>query len=129
MALIARRRVRTQDGTTYSAIYHWCQACDQLHGVWVNEQPGDTKASPRWTFNGDMERPTFEPSVRVFTNFDDNDVRLPNNGERTLCQRSQTRARFSSSSAGKAMPFCPARPCIVPRATRMLMPLSAFTPG
>lgn len=85
MALIARRRVRTPEGVTYSAIYHWCQACDQLHGVWVNEQPGDTKESPRWTFNGNMERPTFTPSVRCFTNHDDDGNRLPNNGERTLC--------------------------------------------
>lgn len=84
MALLARRRVNA-NGVTYSAIYHWCQACDQLHGVWVNEQPQDTKEKPRWTFNGSMERPTFEPSVRVFSNYDENDVKLPNNGERTLC--------------------------------------------
>lgn len=85
MAKIERRRVRREDGVTYSAIYHWCQACDGLHGVWVNEQPQDAKLSPRWTFNGNMERPTFSPSVRCFSNHDDDGNKLPNGGERTLC--------------------------------------------
>jgi len=35
---------------------YWCQGCEQLHGV-VVEGPG------AWGFNGNLERPTFTPSV------------------------------------------------------------------
>lgn len=35
----------------------WCQGCDTHHMVRVTP--------PGWTWNGDRERPTIEPSVRV----------------------------------------------------------------
>jgi len=35
-----------------------CPGCDHMHIVWTN-RPG----APRWTFNGDRERPTFSPSL------------------------------------------------------------------
>lgn len=38
----------------------WCSACDMPHRVGVGEGAG-----PRWGWNGDAERPTFSPSVRV----------------------------------------------------------------
>jgi hypothetical protein len=37
----------------------WCPACRSIHLLNVHQ------AGPRWTWNGDTERPTFEPSVRV----------------------------------------------------------------
>ena len=39
---------------------YWCQGCEMLHAVGVGEGPG-----PRWGFNGNLERPTFEPSVNT----------------------------------------------------------------
>lgn len=36
----------------------WCPGCDGPHALSV--APG------RWTWNGDADRPTFSPSVRVF---------------------------------------------------------------
>ena len=33
---------------------HWCPGCGELHVV-----------PDRWTFNGDLEAPTFSPSVRI----------------------------------------------------------------
>jgi hypothetical protein len=36
----------------------WCAGCNEAHGIPVN-QPGG------WKFNGDYERPTFEPSILV----------------------------------------------------------------
>lgn len=33
----------------------WCPGCDQAH--WIDS---------RWTFDGDLERPTFHPSVLVY---------------------------------------------------------------
>lgn len=37
-----------------------CEACDEEHAIGVGNGPG-----PRWTFNENIERPTFSPSVRV----------------------------------------------------------------
>lgn len=38
----------------------WCPGCDVAHLVYHGAGPG-----PRWGWNGDAERPTFTPSVRV----------------------------------------------------------------
>jgi hypothetical protein len=38
----------------------WCPGCREMHVVWHGEGPG-----PRWTWNGDVERPVFSPSVLV----------------------------------------------------------------
>lgn len=38
----------------------WCQGCREAHTVWTGQGPG-----PRWTWNGDVERPVFGPSVLV----------------------------------------------------------------
>lgn len=38
----------------------WCQGCREAHVVWVGEGPG-----PRWSWNGDAEKPVFGPSVLV----------------------------------------------------------------
>lgn len=35
----------------------WCPACKEAHALSV--------AEGHWTFNGDFERPTMEPSIRV----------------------------------------------------------------
>lgn len=37
----------------------WCPGCKCGHGVWTT---GERK---RWSFNGDMEKPTFDPSVLI----------------------------------------------------------------
>jgi len=48
---------------TDSGFYmHWCEGCQSRHMIAV-EEPLSNKA--RWVFNGDLEKPTFTPSVRV----------------------------------------------------------------
>lgn len=37
----------------------WCEGCGERHAI-STEGPG-----PQWSFNGDMERPVFSPSVLV----------------------------------------------------------------
>lgn len=37
-----------------------CPGCDEAHHIQVGEGPG-----PRWGWNGDVDRPTFTPSVLV----------------------------------------------------------------
>ena len=38
----------------------WCPGCNRSHQVAVGDGP-----SPRWDWNGNAERPTFQPSVLV----------------------------------------------------------------
>jgi hypothetical protein len=44
-------KLRSVDG----GVAHWCPACDEAHVYQV----------PRWTFNGDAERPTLTPSMLI----------------------------------------------------------------
>jgi hypothetical protein len=39
-------------------LMYWCQGCELLHSVQIGQGPG-----PRWGFNGNFDKPTFEPSV------------------------------------------------------------------
>jgi len=39
---------------------YWCPGCKEMHSISVGEGPG-----PRWGWNGDMDNPTFTPSVLV----------------------------------------------------------------
>jgi hypothetical protein len=47
-----------------TAGYHfWCPGCDMHHGVYIRVwRPG---GNPVWTFNGNLEKPTFTPSILV----------------------------------------------------------------
>ena len=42
------------------SIIYWCQGCESLHRIQVGEGP-----RPRWGWNGNVEAPTFTPSVLV----------------------------------------------------------------
>lgn len=41
---------------------HWCPGCNSGHEI-DTEQPNSQGA--KWSFNGDMERPTFSPSINI----------------------------------------------------------------
>lgn len=63
-----------------SGIAHWCPACDAPHVIWIE------RAGHVWTWDGNVERPTIQPSVRCFTTYEeDGETVLPNGGQRTLC--------------------------------------------
>jgi hypothetical protein len=47
---IGRFLRKTTNGYT-----HWCPACGEMHIIFDDG----------WTFNGDIEHPTFQPSVRI----------------------------------------------------------------
>lgn len=49
-----------EDGTIY---LHWCVGCDQYHGIDVGAPNSRTGA--RWTFDGNVEKPTFSPSINI----------------------------------------------------------------
>lgn len=49
--------IRTTNGYA-----HWCPACEKMHIFTVdNPQPNGA----RWVFDGNLESPTFQPSMRV----------------------------------------------------------------
>lgn len=50
-------KLRTLEG---GRVAFWCPGCDQAHQVGIN-----TAAGPNWSFNGDGDKPTFQPSVLV----------------------------------------------------------------
>lgn len=49
--------------TTYGFTF-WCPGCEDLHQVRIKTDSGCVK-DPVWGFNGNVEAPTFTPSVRV----------------------------------------------------------------
>lgn len=42
---------------------HWCPGCRQIHRINVNKPNEHSKA--QWTWNGDVEKPTFNPSINI----------------------------------------------------------------
>jgi hypothetical protein len=59
-------RLRSLEG---GGLMFWCPGCDGGHQIQHGAGSG-----PRWTWNGDAERPTFTPSVRVSYNGADADT-------------------------------------------------------
>jgi hypothetical protein len=49
---------------------HWCPACEGVHCIQT-----DAESGPRWTFDGNVDKPTFGPSVRITYNGPDADTR------------------------------------------------------
>lgn len=43
---------------------HWCPACMGMHAFFVDRP---TSKGHRWRFNGDVNRPTFTPSMNIRT--------------------------------------------------------------
>jgi len=41
---------------------HWCPGCEETHAIHV-DRPNHSGA--RWTFDGNVDRPTFSPSVNI----------------------------------------------------------------
>jgi hypothetical protein len=38
----------------------WCEGCQCKHFIWTKSETG-----PKWGFNGDVNEPTFTPSVNI----------------------------------------------------------------
>lgn len=47
---------------TESGYSHWCPACEEMHNFYVDKP---TRAGAGWSFDGNVERPTFNPSMRI----------------------------------------------------------------
>lgn len=42
---------------------HWCPGCKQNHVIYID--PRSQANGHHWRFNGNQERPTFEPSINI----------------------------------------------------------------
>lgn len=49
--------------TDNGMLVFYCPGCRELHGVWTKEPNPMTGA--KWTWNGDLIKPTFSPSIVV----------------------------------------------------------------
>jgi hypothetical protein len=69
------KRVATFDGQPYGWRYAcpWCKSIDR---VGIHVLPVEAAHAPRWTFDGNVEAPTFSPSVLATGSF---------NGVETVC--------------------------------------------
>lgn len=43
---------------------HWCPGCDEMHLIAVHEPFAN---GAKWTFDGDVNRPTFSPSINIYS--------------------------------------------------------------
>lgn len=54
-----------EDGTTLA--FH-CPACGKNHYIAVNARHEESTDPPCWSWNGDMDKPSFRPSIRTWAN-------------------------------------------------------------
>jgi hypothetical protein len=55
-------KVRAQDGVEGVSYWFYCPGCGHDHRFTVRKDGG----RPTWTFNGNLENPTFNPSLLMF---------------------------------------------------------------
>jgi len=53
---------KTEAGAAYRALAYWCPGCDDCTVIYI-EGGGAT-----WTWDGNVDAPTFSPSIRVSSN-------------------------------------------------------------
>jgi hypothetical protein len=57
-AISSKLRSWIDPKTGDEGLHYWCQGCNKVHGI-------KTKGKGAWTWNGDVEKPVFGPSVLV----------------------------------------------------------------
>lgn len=81
--LTPKLHLREHDGRRTYIV--WCPACGHAHSFdcWPGAGRPD---GPGWTFDGNIEQPTFTPSLRIFISRDGK--------EQTLCHFNLTRGKL-----------------------------------
>lgn len=59
------RRVGAADGYTAGGLAHWCPACESMHAFAID---GKNWNGAQWTWDGNVEAPTFTPSMNITIN-------------------------------------------------------------
>jgi hypothetical protein len=60
--LYAVKQAERGEPSTHADYLFWCPGCQCAHGVWTTKQNG---VGATWSFNGDMDKPTFNPSLLI----------------------------------------------------------------
>lgn len=60
MSRLSKLLCDAEDGQGGVQLRFWCPGCEMAHGVGIGSGP-----APRWTYNGNPEKPTFAPSILV----------------------------------------------------------------
>lgn len=60
------RRITQKDGYTAQGWVHWCPGCEHIHAFAVETPFGN---GAHWSFDGNMDRPTFTPSMNIGPSF------------------------------------------------------------
>lgn len=64
---MARARVILDEQKRCCGIWFDCPGCEMAHMIAVKDPPAgvanSTTTGPRWEFNGDLDSPTFSPSI------------------------------------------------------------------
>ena len=58
------RRLGHSDGYTAGGLAHWCPACEEMHQFAID---GKNSSGAQWTWDGNVEMPTFSPSMNIRT--------------------------------------------------------------
>lgn len=56
------RRVGASEGFTTGGLAHYCPACESMHGFAID---GYNSSGAKWTWDGNVEAPTFTPSMHI----------------------------------------------------------------
>lgn len=56
------RRIGAGEGYFGRGFAHWCPACEEMHAFAVEEP---FRNGAKWTFDGNLEKPTFSPSMNI----------------------------------------------------------------
>lgn len=59
------RRQGPADGYTVGGLAHWCPACESMHQFALD---GKNSSGAQWTWDGQIENPTFTPSMLITIN-------------------------------------------------------------
>lgn len=59
------RRVGSADGYTAGGLAHWCPACNSMHAFAID---GKNSSGAQWTWDGNVEAPSFSPSMNIIIN-------------------------------------------------------------
>lgn len=60
-------KVSYQDDTIRTSILTFCPACQRPHPFTIDNGGGDGNQAPVWNWDGNLESPTFSPSMLVYS--------------------------------------------------------------
>lgn len=76
------RRAGSADGYTAGGLVHYCPACNHMHQFAIDAY---NSSGAKWTWDGNVEAPTFNPSMHIKVNTPDMGERYQPNAGSSCC--------------------------------------------